>query len=56
MPLNKMAQIDARMLSTEKTNRYVGGMADPAHTVSMSAGVATGGAIGETRIHKFSND
>ena len=44
MPLNEMAQVGARMFSVEEATRYAGGMADPARTASMFAGVATGGA------------
>ena len=43
-PLSEMAQVGARMFSVEEASRYAGGMADPARTASMFAGVATGGA------------
>ena len=51
MPLNEMAQVGARMFSVEEANRYAGGMADPARTASMFAGVATGGATNGISIH-----
>ena len=40
LPLNEMAQVGARMFSVEEATRYAGGMADPARTASMFAGVA----------------
>lgn len=51
MPLNEMAQVGARMFSVEEASRYAGGMADPARTASMFAGVATGGATNGISIH-----
>ena len=51
MPLNEMAQVGARMFSVEEANRYAGGMADPARTASMFAGVASGGATNGISIH-----
>ena len=51
MPLNEMAQVGARMFSVEEANRYAGGLADPARTASMFAGVATGGATNGISIH-----
>lgn len=51
MPLNDMAQVGARMFSVEEANRYAGGMADPARTASMFAGVASGGATNGISIH-----
>ena len=51
LPLNEMAQVGARMLSVEEASRYAGGMADPARTASMFAGVATGGATNGISIH-----
>ena len=51
MPLNEMAQVGARMFSVEEANRYAGGMADPARTASMFAGVTTGGATNGISIH-----
>lgn len=51
LPLNEMAQVGARMFSVEETSRYAGGMADPARTASMFAGVATGGATNGISIH-----
>ena len=51
LPLNEMAQVGARMFSVEEANRYAGGMADPARTASMFAGVATGGATNGISIH-----
>ena len=51
MPLNEMAQVGARMFSVEEATRYAGGMADPARTASMFAGVATGGATNGISIH-----
>ena len=50
-PLNEMAQVGARMFSVEEASRYAGGMADPARTASMFAGVATGGATNGISIH-----
>ena len=50
-PLNEMAQMGARMFSVEEASRYAGGMADPARTASMFAGVATGGATNGISIH-----
>ena len=50
-PLNEMAQVGARMFSAEEASRYAGGMADPARTASMFAGVATGGATNGISIH-----
>ena len=51
LPLNEMAQVGARMFSVEEATRYAGGMADPARTASMFAGVATGGATNGSSIH-----
>ena len=51
LPLNEMAQVGARMFSVEEASRYDGGMADPARTASMFAGVATGGATNGISIH-----
>ncbi len=51
MALNDMAQVGARMFSVEEATRYAGGMADPARTASMFAGVATGGATNGISIH-----
>ena len=51
MPLNELAQVGARMFSVEEATRYAGGMADPARTASMFAGVATGGATNGISIH-----
>ena len=51
LPLNEMAQVGARMFSVEEACRYAGGMADPARTASMFAGVATGGATNGISIH-----
>lgn len=51
MPLNDMAQVGARMFSTEETARYAGGIGDPARTASMFAGVASGGAANGISIH-----
>ena len=51
MPLNEMAQVGARMFSVEEASRYAGGLADPARTASMFAGVATGGATNGISIH-----
>ena len=51
VPLNEMAQVGARMFSVEEATRYAGGMADPARTASMFAGVATGGATNGISIH-----
>ena len=51
LPLNEMAQVCARMFSVEEATRYAGGMADPARTASMFAGVATGGATNGISIH-----
>ena len=51
LPLNEMAQVGARMFSVEEASRYAGGMADPARTASMFAGVATGGATNGLSIH-----
>lgn len=50
-PLNVMAQTGARMFSIEEANRYAGGMADPARTASVFAGVATSGATNGISIH-----
>jgi hypothetical protein len=50
-PLNEMAQVGARMFSVEEATRYAGGMADPARTASIFAGVATGGATNGISIH-----
>lgn len=50
-PLNEMAQVGARMFSVEEASRYAGGMADPARTASMFAGVATGGATNGISIY-----
>ena len=50
-PLNEMAQVGACMFSVEEASRYAGGMADPARTASMFAGVATGGATNGISIH-----
>lgn len=49
--INEMAQVGARMFSVEEASRYAGGMADPARTASMFAGVATGGATNGISIH-----
>ena len=51
MPLNEMAQVGARMFSVEEATRYAGGMADPARTASMFAGVASGGSTNGISIH-----
>ena len=51
LPLNEMAQVGARLFSVEEASRYAGGMADPARTASMFAGVATGGATNGISIH-----
>ena len=51
LPLNEMTQVGARMFSIEEASRYAGGMADPARTASMFAGVATGGATNGISIH-----
>ena len=51
LPLNEMAQVGARMFSVEEASRSAGGMADPARTASMFAGVATGGATNGISIH-----
>lgn len=51
LPLNEMSQVGARMFSVEEASRYAGGMADPARTASMFAGVATGGATNGISIH-----
>jgi len=51
LPLNEMAQVGARMFSVEEATRYAGGMADPARTASMFAGVATGGVTNGISIH-----
>ena len=51
LPLNEMAQVGARMFSVEEANRYAGGMADPARTASMFAGVAAGGVTNGISIH-----
>lgn len=40
-PLNKMAAVSARMLSTEEASRYAGGFDDPARLASSFAGVAS---------------
>ena len=45
-PLNKMAAVSARMLSSEEANRYAGSWGDPARMVSSLAGVA---AASDTR-------
>ena len=50
-PLNEMAQVGARMFSVEEANRYAGGIADPARTASMFAGVAAGGVTNGISIH-----
>lgn len=50
-PLNAMAQTGARMFSIEEAARYAGGMADPARTASMFAGVAASGATNGISIH-----
>lgn len=51
LPLNEMAQVGARMFSVEEATRYAGGMADPARTASMFAGVSSGGATNGISIH-----
>ena len=51
VPLNEMAQVGARMFSVEEATRYAGGMADPARTASMFAGVAAGGVTNGISIH-----
>ena len=51
MPLNEMAQVGARMFSVEEATRYAGGMADPARTALMFAGVASGGSTNGISIH-----
>ena len=51
LPLNEMAQVGARMFSVEEATRYAGGMADPARTASMFAGVAAGGVTNGISIH-----
>lgn len=51
LPLNEMAQVGARMFSVEEASRYAGGMADPARTASMFAGVAASGATNGISIH-----
>ena len=51
MPLNEMAQVGARMFSVEEATRYAGGLADPARTASMFAGVASGGSTNGISIH-----
>lgn len=50
-PLNEMALAGARMFSVEEASRYAGGMADPARTASMFAGVAASGATNGISIH-----
>ena len=50
-PRNERAQVGSRMFSVEEASRYAGGMADPARTASMFAGVATGGATNGISIH-----
>ncbi|MDO4496953.1 MAG: TonB-dependent receptor, partial [Bacteroidales bacterium] len=50
-PLNEMALTGARMFSVEEATRYAGGMADPARTASMFAGVAASGATNGISIH-----
>ena len=40
-PLNQMATVSARMLSTEEANRYAGGFDDPARLASSFAGVSS---------------
>ena len=50
-PLNAMAQTGARMFSIEEATRYAGGMADPARTASVFAGVAASGATNGISIH-----
>ena len=42
LPLNQMAVVSARMLSSEEANRYAGTMSDPARMVANLAGVAAG--------------
>lgn len=51
LPLNDMAQVGARMFSVEEANRYAGGLADPARTASVFAGVVGGGASNGISIH-----
>ena len=51
LPLNEMAQVGARMFSVEEATRYAGGMADPARTASMFAGVASSGVANGISIH-----
>lgn len=51
LPLNEMAQVGARMFSVEEATRYAGGMADPARTASMFAGVAGSGVANGISIH-----
>ncbi|WP_264847688.1 TonB-dependent receptor [Capnocytophaga catalasegens] len=41
-PLNTMATVSARSFSVEETQRYAGGMSDPARLVSAFSGVTTG--------------
>lgn len=41
VPLNSMTSLSARQFSVEETQRYAGGMDDPARLVSSFAGVAT---------------
>lgn len=50
-PLNEMAQVGARMFSVEEANRYAGGLADPARTASVFAGIISGGATNGISIH-----
>jgi hypothetical protein len=42
LPLNQLAVVSARMLSSEEANRYAGSMSDPARMVANLAGVAAG--------------
>jgi hypothetical protein len=42
LPLNQMAVVSTRMLSSEEANRYAGSMSDPARMVANLAGVAAG--------------
>lgn len=41
-PLNRMATVSARMLSTEEADRYAGSWSDPARMAANLAGVASG--------------
>ncbi len=56
IPLNEMAAVGARLFSIDETNRYAGGMGDPARMASSFSGVSTNGTSNGISIHGNSPD